>query len=507
MHSRLAAALGAAVFVIQLGIATPLAAHEGDDHAADTRLPLSSAAARGEATGTAFELVVVARSPDLVMTLDDSASNAPISGASIEVETLQGAAKAAAQPDGTYALAAPWLAKPGRYDLTFTVTAGTQSDILPVTLEIPPMSAPEHDGGVERRVAGWLVAGVAGFGLGIGATLVMRRRLRNVAAVLALFALLSAQEVRAHEGDDHPQESPVSPGATSERAARLGDGSLFVPKGTQRIFAIRTAVSEQQRHPRSIELPGRVIADPNASGYVQAAVGGRLSPPDSGLFPRLGAAVAKGDVLAYVTPPLQAIDVSDMRQRQGEIEQQINIVQRRVTRFAALVPNGAASQVQLEEAQLELQGLKDRRAALERAKLQPEALTAPVDGIIADGTPIAGQMAQPNAIIFNIIDPSRLWIEALSFEAIGTAQTQATIKRPDGKIYALTFKGAGFADRNQTIPIHFAINDRPDVRVFGACPHKGLVDFHFRKWHVRQRLQRRIAGTKVVNRNLDTLEP
>ena len=462
MHFRLAAALSAAAFVIQLSIATPLAAHEGHDHAADAPLPPSSAAARGEATGAAFELVAVARPPDLVITLDDSASNAPITGALIEVETPQGLAKAAAQPDGTYALAAPWLAKPGRHDLTFTVTAGTQSDILPVTLEVSPVSARDHDEGTGHRAAGWLVAGIAGFGLGIGAMLVMRRRSRNVAVVLVLFALLSAYEARAHEGEDHSQETPVLPSATGERAARLADGSLFVPKGTQRIFAIRTAISEQQRHPRSVELPGRVIADPNASGYVQAAVGGRLSPPDSGLFPRLGAAVAKGDVLAYVTAPLQAIDVSDMRQRQGEIEQQINIVQRRVTRFAALVPNGAASQVQLEEAQLELQGLKDRRAALERAKLQPEALTAPVDGIIADGTPIAGQMAQPNAIIFNIIDPSRLWIEALSFEAIGTAQTQATVKRPDGKTYVLTFKGAGFADRNQTIPIHFAINDRPE---------------------------------------------
>ena len=35
-------------------------------------------------------------------------------------------------------------------------------------------------------------------------------------------------------------------------------------------------------------------------------------------------------MLAYVTPPLQAIDVSDMRQRQGELDQQISIVERRL---------------------------------------------------------------------------------------------------------------------------------------------------------------------------------
>ena len=65
----------------------------------------------------------------------------------------------------------------------------------------------------------------------------------------------------------------------------LPDGSVFVPKSTQRILAIRTLVSEPAVYRRTVELPGRIIADPNASGYVQAAVGGRLSPPEGG-FPR-----------------------------------------------------------------------------------------------------------------------------------------------------------------------------------------------------------------------------
>ena len=38
-------------------------------------------------------------------------------------------------------------------------------------------------------------------------------------------------------------------------------------------------------------------------------------------------------MLAYVTPPMQAIDVSDMRQRQGELDQQISIVERRLARY------------------------------------------------------------------------------------------------------------------------------------------------------------------------------
>ena len=192
---------------------------------------------------------------------------------------------------------------------------------------------------------------------------------------------------------------------------------MFVPKPIQRIFGLRTAAAESPRTARSIELPGRIIPDPTASGFVQTAIGGRLSAPPGG-FPRLGGAVRQGDVLAHVTPPIQAIDVSDMRQRQGELDQQISIVERRLARYERLAPSGAIAQIQLEETKLELEGLKDRRVALDKVRREPEALIAPVNGVIAEGMPVAGQIAQPNAVVFQIVDPARLWVEALSFDTL-----------------------------------------------------------------------------------------
>jgi multidrug efflux pump subunit AcrA (membrane-fusion protein) len=75
---------------------------------------------------------------------------------------------------------------------------------------------------------------------------------------------------------------------------------------------------------------------------------------------------------------------------------------------------------------------------------------------VADGTPIAGQIAQPNAIIFHIVDPSRLWIEALSFEAVAGTEDAAALTS-QGRKLSLSHRGSGFADRSQSIPIHFAI--------------------------------------------------
>ena len=211
---------------------------------------------------------------------------------------------------------------------------------------------------------------------------------------------------------------------------------------------------------RTVELPGRIVPDPSASGVVQSSVGGRLSPPESGTFPRLGTRVRKGEVLAYVTPPVQAVDASDMRQRQGELDQQIAVTERRVERYRKLAPGGAVSQVQLEDAQAELKGLLDRRAALDTIRQQPEALKAPVDGVIAEATAVAGQMASPGVQVFQIVDPTRLWVEALSFDAL-TGGQHATARLADGRMLRLAYMGAGLADRSQAVPMHFAVEGAP----------------------------------------------
>jgi len=114
------------------------------------------------------------------------------------------------------------------------------------------------------------------------------------------------------------------------------------------------------------------------------------------------------------------------------------------------------SRVQLDEAKLELEGLRDRRASLDKVRLEPEALIAPVNGVIAEGTPVAGQMAQPNAVIFQIVDPGKLWIEALSFDPVAGSVTASAVTG-NGRMIKLSFRGSGLADRNQSIPVHFAL--------------------------------------------------
>jgi len=448
-------AIGAAIAVLFL-TAGDVLAHEGHEH--EPAPPPARMAARAEAQSEALELVAVAEGNAIAIYLDRFNSNEPVGRAEIEVETPAGPVTARAEGNDVFRIAAPWLEKPGKYDLIVTVTTDRDIDVLPVTLEIP---GPTTDGSAatlsERSRQIVLLAGATagGFGLALLLVAVGRRRKHATATAVALIALsFLVTGAVAHEGHEHTATPPQPTGR--DLSQRLPDGSVFVPKATQRILAIRTMMTADGRFQRTVELPGRVIPDPNASGLVQASAGGRLSPPPGG-FPRLGTRVNAGDVLAHVTAPLQAIDISDMRQRQGELDQQIAIVERRVARYEPLVQSGAVTRVQLDEARLELQGLKDRRAALDMVRREPEALIAPVSGVIADGTPVSGQMAQPNTVVFQIVDPARLWVEALSFDALAAA-TVASAQTAQGQTLALTYRGSGFSDRNQSIPVHFAID-------------------------------------------------
>ena len=120
-------------------------AHEGEDHGAPATRVSVSAMPRAEATSDTFELVAVAKAGELTIYLDRFATNEPVPGASVTVETPQGSVEAKAAPDGTYRLPAPWSSAPGHYDLIFTVAKDNVADVLTLTLDVPPATTGATD--------------------------------------------------------------------------------------------------------------------------------------------------------------------------------------------------------------------------------------------------------------------------------------------------------------------------------------------------------------------------
>ena len=124
-------------------------AHEGHDHGSQAPAAPATASPRGEAHSDKFELVAVAQAETLTLYLDDYRSNAPVDKAIVEIETPDGPKTATPLGNGIYRLDAPFLAKGGHIDLIVTVTAGDNSDILSVSIDIPQSQTAADNSGLE----------------------------------------------------------------------------------------------------------------------------------------------------------------------------------------------------------------------------------------------------------------------------------------------------------------------------------------------------------------------
>lgn len=129
---------------------------------------------RSEAQTELFELLATSNNGQLTVFLDRFASNEPVNGAKVEVES--GAWKAFALPagDGTYRVSAPQLAKPGHHPLQFTVQAGADADLIETTLVVAEAATL----GAAAPGAGWIArvgAALAGMAALLSLALLLKR--------------------------------------------------------------------------------------------------------------------------------------------------------------------------------------------------------------------------------------------------------------------------------------------------------------------------------------------
>ncbi|MDQ5946750.1 MAG: rane fusion protein heavy metal efflux system [Pseudomonadota bacterium] len=238
--------------------------------------------------------------------------------------------------------------------------------------------------------------------------------------LMTLFVSLMALTAHAGEGHDHGDAPPA---ASGNGPRRLPDGSVFLPKPAQRQIGLRTLPVEAGSHLRAFELSGRVVMDPNAGGRVQPMVAGRLTPGPRGL-PLPGQTVKKGEVLAYVTPEAGGNSRSLAESRLQRLRELSDTVPRKV----------------IEEAE---------------AAVANEQLRAPVSGVIASANAVSGQVVEAREILFEIVDPQRMMIEALAFDmALASNIAGASIAIGDQKL-PLQLVGVARSLREQALPLTF----------------------------------------------------
>ena len=268
-----------------------------------------------------------------------------------------------------------------------------------------------------------------------------------VALLLALPAL-----VLAHGDESHDAAPAVAVGNSPQR---LPDGSVLLPKPSQRQIGIRTIVAEQKESPQTVELSGKVIADPNASGRVQPTLSGRLEAGSKGL-PSLGQKVQKGELLAYVKPATNPIDRANQSAQASELRANKAVAEKRLARLQQL--EGTVPQKDIESARYELQSLTERLSTVGASLSSTESLFAPASGVIVSVNAVPGQVVDAREVIFEIVDTNQLRIEALAYDTqlVSNIATAKATTSAGGSIN-LSFIGAGRLLRDQAIPVQFKI--------------------------------------------------
>lgn len=270
-----------------------------------------------------------------------------------------------------------------------------------------------------------------------------------LAGVTLATSLLAPAVARADDGHDHGG-APAAPSANGPQ--RQPDGSVFLPKPAQRQLGVRTIVAEAAELPRTIELGAKVLMDPNAGGKVQALNPGRIEPGPRGL-PNPGQSVRKGEVLAYVVSSAAPIERSNQAAQLAELRAAKALADKRVARLQELADT--VPRKDIEAAESEATSLTQRIAAVGGGLSNREALVAPVAGVIASANVVAGQVVDARELVFEIVDPSRLRIEALSFDAaLASNIGGATMALGDQRV-PLTFVGASRSLREQALPLVF----------------------------------------------------
>lgn len=270
-------------------------------------------------------------------------------------------------------------------------------------------------------------------------------------ATAAMMLLVSAAQAApgAHGPGGEHLDGPAAVGATG--LSRLPDGSVNVPKQAQRRMGIVTRLALQTDAAAAVELPGRVVVDPNASGLIQAVHGGKVEAGPRGL-PVAGQKVRRGEVFAYVRHHAEPYALANQTAQLTELRANRALAEQRVERLESLA--GTVPRKEIEAAQAELASLRQRERDIAASLGAREALTAPVSGVIARTNAAIGQVVSSGEVLFEVVDPARMLVEATTVDpGLAARIAGAHLKGVSG--VRLSLIGASRSLRDGVLPLSF----------------------------------------------------
>lgn len=495
--------------LLLMSCAVPVSAGPGHDHGDGGHEPAQSVTEvpRIVSVGSEVELVAIAEGHTLTIYLDRVDTNEPVDGAAIEVagDGIQPALATRVAP-GTYKLEADWLDQPGTKTLLFTVTTAEIADLLNGSLQVPDTPAAAERSATPLREllarADVLAAVIGLLALGFFIAVALRPRRTSVAplsagpdatgdsatqqalksaaqgVVLAMVAAaIWSTPASAGPGHDHGHDHGAGTnqgdaGTAGTAPRKLPDGSVFVPKPSQRLLDVRTQPAAQEASVQTRELIGTIVPDPSAFGQVQAPMDGQIEVSERGIS-FAGQKVQAGEVLALLTPTIPLADLGTMQQLRAEVDGKLIIAEQKLSRLTRIA--GVVAQREIDDTKAERDALREQKRVLAPKGVEKVQLKAPVSGVISVATVRAGQVVNARDTLFEIVDPKRLWVEGIGSDIHSEGEiASATAIDAEGHAVKLGYVGRAPTLRQQSQPFLFRIEEFHAGLTIGA-PVKVLV--------------------------------
>lgn len=350
--------------------------------------------------------------------------------------------------------------------------AGGSGAIMPIL-----MSSAETRLGVPARLAGAEEEKPAGSykvaslldGVGLSRKAIDRAAARNgVSGEGADDALPMEASATAGDAEAIPALAPqAQPRAAldllRDTPHRRPDGTAFLPMSTQRVFSLRWKVGRSADVAMAYEIPGHVITDPSTGTTVNASLAGIIEA-NQGTFPYLGMRVRRGDLLAYLQPTVTVSERAQIEARIQQLSNQISLSEKQMERLGDVLFVRYRTN-KIEALKVQIDGYRRELVSLQTALDRRESLRSTADGVISKVSAVVGGTVSQGQIVFEIVDPDALWVEAAAYDpTIAEGVRSATAVTGDGRSFKLEFIGGGLTLSNQAIPLRF--------RVVGA--HEGL---------------------------------
>ena len=287
-------------------------------------------------------------------------------------------------------------------------------------------------------------------------------------SLLVCFPLLVLAGGDGSDGHSHGEETTPLTVINPNTPQRQLDGSVFLPKTSQRFIQVRTQPAKLETLPRSLILNGQVVAGMDASSKVQALQAGRLDIAN-GSLPAIGDKVEKGQVLATLTLAKDAQEGTNQAAEAADLQEQLKLAeleQQRLQGLGELIPRR-----EVDTAAATVRSLQARLAVFRKgAKGVTETVRSPISGVVTASYAANGQAVQAGDLLLDIIDPSKLQVEAVTYDPALPANIAAANVTIGKQTLALRYQGNSQQLRQQALPLRFSVEGETLAQLAAGSP-------------------------------------